>query len=509
MKQHAISKILLSFQNSESFDGTVLAEIIDIFRAWSDRISTIFIFDITISIENFQEKLPRATLRHLQGIVFESTDAEETLDLLFRAITSPNVHGQLRIGSALMKTIIDRQLEHIQSGHAFIQAVKYAYIIHYFTNPLSILTDRNDSAGALQREHYEVIRDLPSFRRCTQKMVDSKELDKVQSLLDDDEILDKFTTTLIDHGQKSLRGILCALDVASKIQSCIPEKLSLRWSELYIKGLSANLANSNFIRDLLLSVRKFPSDTMHTLLEALSQTPNLATAIRPIQTALRTLTAAHPSSTTAPLRSEHDLRHHETLRTTIVAQKVSLSKHKATLSKQDAAYSQLVARVDTALRTYFNEYLIDPKDLVFHEIFIHDARASCRDVFMPAPRRAIERALSAPHDYLNCECCEGGGKGDAAALSSSQPATAILYQLYLESGALINIADLWAAFSAVVGTEGEEEKGEAEKKDDDDDDEERKLALFYRALAELKYLGMIKNSRKRTDHLTKLAWKGL
>lgn len=34
-------------------------------------------------------------------------------------------------------------------------------------------------------------------------------------------------------------------------------------------------------------------------------------------------------------------------------------------------------------------------------------------------------------------------------------------------------------------------------------------ALFYRGLAELKYLGMIKNSRKKTDHLTKLAWKGL
>ena len=113
---------------------------------------------------------------------------------------------------------------------------------------------------------------------------------------------------------------------------------------------------------------------------------------------------------------------------------------------------------------------------------------------MPAPRRAIERALSAPHDYLNCECCEGGGgggKGDGATtLSSTQPATAILYQLYLESGALINIADLWAAFSAVVGAEGEEEaeeeESEAEKKkndgnvdggegEDEDADEERKL----------------------------------
>ena len=34
-------------------------------------------------------------------------------------------------------------------------------------------------------------------------------------------------------------------------------------------------------------------------------------------------------------------------------------------------------------------------------------------------------------------------------------------------------------------------------------------ALFSEALAELKYLGMIKSSRKKADHLVKLAWKGL
>ena len=34
-------------------------------------------------------------------------------------------------------------------------------------------------------------------------------------------------------------------------------------------------------------------------------------------------------------------------------------------------------------------------------------------------------------------------------------------------------------------------------------------ALFSRSLAELKYMGMIKNSRKKADHLAKLSWKGL
>lgn len=34
-------------------------------------------------------------------------------------------------------------------------------------------------------------------------------------------------------------------------------------------------------------------------------------------------------------------------------------------------------------------------------------------------------------------------------------------------------------------------------------------ALFSRGLAELKYMGMIKNNRKKADHLNKLLWKGL
>ena len=72
---------------------------------------------------------------------------------------------------------------------------------------------------------------------------------------------------------------------------------------------------------------------------------------------------------------------------------------------------------------------------------------------------------------------------------------AVLYQLYLESGSLINVSDLWQAFNAVML--------------DDDGSEEQKMALFQRALAELRYLGFMKSTRKRVDHVAKAAWKGL
>lgn len=54
---------------------------------------------------------------------------------------------------------------------------------------------------------------------------------------------------------------------------------------------------------------------------------------------------------------------------------------------------------------------------------------------------------------------------------------------------------MWNAFQAVMGVEEQEEN--------------ELLALYYRALAKPKYLGMTKNSRKKADDLRKLMWKGL
>ncbi|KAK3072613.1 Origin recognition complex subunit 3, partial [Teratosphaeriaceae sp. CCFEE 6253] len=66
--------------------------------------------------------------------------------------------------------------------------------------------------------------------------------------------------------------------------------------------------------------------------------------------------------------------------------------------------------------------------------------------------------------------------------------------LYLESGSLINASDLWQAFQAVMG---------------DGKEEAETMALFQRALAEMRYLGMMKATRKRADHVAKTMWRGL
>ena len=269
----------------------------------------------------------------------------------------------------------------------------------------------------------------------------------------------------------------------------------------------------------MLLIRKTPSDKLTPLIDSLihlttedvgpdSENIEIPIDLEELQSKLQILVESNASS--GPLRSQDDVRN-ESVRTTVVAQKVLLSKHKAALSEQDRAYSDIVTTFHEKLDSFFRFRLIDPRTLPLYEILVYDLKSPNTEVFQPKPRLAIERALATPHDYLGCECCSGVQDGENV-LAATQPATAILYQMYLESGALINVSDLWSAFHAIAG------------KDEDEDKSHtmyvffvlilphvltKSRALFQRGLAELKFLSFIKPSRKKTDHIAKMMWKGL
>ena len=263
----------------------------------------------------------------------------------------------------------------------------------------------------------------------------------------------------IQNGREALQAILKAIDLLFRMQSNLILKSKTAWSEMYIQAMCGELTGSAAFDEMMVSVRKLPSDKMKALLDDLAGKPvalafKMAEIVTELEQAINSL-----EDPRIPLRSAYDV-HHETLRTTVVAQKVSLSKNTSTLSAQDSAYTKIVDHIHANLRSYFDSSLVNPQDLFLNEIFIFDSKSPHRDVFAPKPRYAVERALSSPHDYLGCDCC-GGSEG---ALSPTQPATAILYQLYLESGAAINTADLWSAFWTIVGgDDGEDEEAEQQR----------------------------------------------
>jgi origin recognition complex subunit 3 len=275
-------------------------------------------------------------------------------------------------------------------------------------------------------------------------------------LLDSDEYLLEYVKQQILAGHQALENILSTVKMIMTLQKRTPALNQQLKSTLLVDALAGQLRDSNFEKNMFMCLKKSNSESLLLILQDILPTTSgdLHKICIKLLKELEKLQAQQKDG--GALRSEQDL-HNATLRTTVVAKKVELSKQKSTLTKSDAAYSDLLRRFIEALETHLDTTLINPKDLVFNEIFIYDLKSPHRDVFTPKPRAAIERALASPHDYLDCECCApDAGTGVENSLAATQPSTAILYQLYLEGGALINVADLRTAFMTVLGDDQDE-----------------------------------------------------
>ena len=334
--------------------------------------------------------------------------------------------------------------------------------------------------------------------RYAKNLVNEREYGTVKLLLDDDEALEDVVNVKLRESRNRLNSLISSLSTLCRIQTKSNMKNPHSWLELYTQALEGSLIDSTALNSILDSIKRLPSDVLDNLLDHLlldaHSSDMLTLALQAVKQDLVRLTSSI-NDAAEPLKSACDI-HHSTLRTTVVAQKISLSRKTATLSSDDIAYTKIVENLSDVLSEYFQRTLIDPSELFLSEVFIYDSKSPHREVFTARPRFAIERALITPHDYLGCECCSSD---QGVGLEASQPPVAILYQLYLESGSIINASDLWEAFRTIVSNEGV----------DDDEEKQRVLTLFSRSLAELRYLGLIKSSRKKVDHLAKLAWQGL
>ncbi|CAO2657007.1 Nn.00g058100.m01.CDS01 [Neocucurbitaria sp. VM-36] len=492
-KNHPVSNIVVAIQDSEAFDAGLLVDMIDLFHSWLDRLPFVILFGIATSAESFEDRLSGNSLRYLEGEKFDVTQSDDIIEKLFGA-TVASTHAQLRIGPNLCRRMLDRQKDHVQNTQDFYDGLKYAYMSHFYASYPTLFLKDGIAIEDSSEDAFEAVRNLPSFRRWVEEKLEHGEAQEVRKLLESNQYLFDQIKSHIESGQHALSTLSHAAQVLSSTRESLQMSPKVRFSSIWTRAASGELRSSPLLRETMLCIKKIPSDKLVHLLATMKElrrdyfSVDISTFQQEINDLLET------NNTNAPLRTQHDVRN-DSLRTTVVAQKVLLSKHKAALSEQDKAYSDLVGRFHDELEGYFDSVFIDPRTLFLSEILIYDLKSPHTEVFQPKPRFAIERALGSPHDYLGCDCCSGVDNNEAA-LSATQPATAIVYQMYLESGTLINVSDLWSAFNAIAG-DGEEEN------------ESKTMALFQRALAELRYLGLVKPSRKKTDHITKIMWKGL
>jgi origin recognition complex subunit 3 len=364
---------------------------------------------------------------------------------------------------------------------------------HFYANPLSVLSH----APSFQAEHIEAIRHTNSFRENIESAVETGVLDNVQyakDLLENNDFLAMQVQDSLAARQEHIEDFLRALLILREA-----EAQDIEFSRAYVEAMDEGISVTESSKAVD-SVQRMDAGELLALLRklvAILQDGEVDLLLGPatkqadidFQNALSrqlvSLEQLHSKTQKegVTLRSKYSGQS-KIARTTVIAQKVQLSHDSAALTEEDKQLTQIVNNITVLLIEHVQ--IPKPGSMLLSESWLYDSRAPSRDVFVPRPRTVLERSLTRPHDYLSCSCCKPGGEETPATL----PATALLYRLYTETGSLINVADLWAAFSALISNE--------------ETDERKSLVLFYRALAELRVLGFVKASKKKADHIAKL-----
>ncbi|UKZ46589.1 hypothetical protein TrVGV298_000794 [Trichoderma virens] len=370
--------------------------------------------------------------------------------------------------------------------------------------------------GILQAEHIEALRHLPSFRHEVETAVGVATADSLQharSLIEDDEYLLAQARANNERRQDWMDGHLRLLLIREAAGAVQPP-----FSRAYVDSLSTaypNTGNGSLTEHIrrmgsgalismlrrIISIFKDGEPSFH--LEPASREQDAA-LLNFLEETLRRLEQLQADAESAgmTLHTKYSSQS-KVMRTTVIAQRVQLSRDSAALRDEDKQLTDIVDAVSERLTAHFGTRR--PEKVLFSETWLYDSRSPLRDVMVPRPRVTFRRSLARPYDYLSCSCCRSSGAEDGV-VQATLPATSILYHLYLEAGSLINVADLWSAFHTLV----REEKGDDDDGEKDDEqrqqDERKALVMFYRGLAELKAMGFVKSSKKKTDHIAKVRW---
>lgn len=332
---------------------------------------------------------------------------------------------------------------------------------HFFANFATIVLDDTVNIKNINKDVFRYLRYTSSFKRITEKFIRDGDYDTAADLLESDEALLAVVKTELQSSCAKLSILTDSVRLLEAAKSCFKASTTAQpLSTIYLAALKGDIRGSAMLREFLLGVKKASSNTLTEILSSIA--PFVA---QPQRLSFQAITQKFEQliekvgNSKSTLKSQYDLKNH-TIRTTVVAHKVELSRHKASISEEDAAYSKIIEEFHDWLADYLEETLIPLSEVHFNEVLVFDNKGPDKAVFMPRHRYVVERALSSPHDYLNCDCCKSTARNSTgeAALTKTQPCTALLYQLYTESGALINAADLWSAFNGILSEDDDEDE---------------------------------------------------
>ncbi|XP_033351466.1 origin recognition complex subunit 3 isoform X2 [Bombus vosnesenskii] len=373
--------------------------------------------------------------------------------------------------------------------------VQICMIQHFYANNINSLCCQpqkiKSRISSLTDEDWEEIKKLPSIEKYIRQLTNDKNKDELLNNNRFKEMLMQLLNNFHQYMHRFLLVLKCLHDLMSTLPNA-PMGKQLR--EYYTKAVyMSDLRESQEYKECLqllsfLSKKEFLEklNSFTTIMES-SKDSIMKKVKVDLQDRIKTIEEASLEVASKPVDivSTGEKLSRLQLKEKLLKMSQTQSRSPYKIAQQDL--------IDYLDQEVFSVYLINPHYVPGNEIFCFNDGNLAKQHVRGSLRAAIHTGLNDPHVYLNCECCK---LENDDAIPSTLPDLSIIYKLHLESRKLINMYDWLQAFLIIVDPVG----GTKEQRDVDP----KLQARFTQAVAELEFLGFIKSSRQKTDHVKRL-----
>uniref|UniRef100_A0A673H1B5 Origin recognition complex subunit 3 n=1 Tax=Sinocyclocheilus rhinocerous TaxID=307959 RepID=A0A673H1B5_9TELE len=464
---------------------------------YTQELPFIFIFGIATSPSAIQHRLPHSVSSLLCIEVFHSLSCTQHLASVFDKLILKS-QFPFKLSSRVIQVLVGIFLYHDFSVQNFVKGLQFSMLEHFNSQPLSVLCCQKQeallSAKTLSKQNVERIRHLPSFMR----YVETQEPQEQVQLLTNDEHVKEVCQKLLKNLHKYHKNYYPILQCLHSLTSSLPKfPLGKHIRELHVSCIEKNLWETEEYDSALQLLRILAKDELVAALRKCAEilksasTKRMQNVLQQLEDFIGRLEALEEGSSGNGIISgkmEYQRTDLFQLQKTLLEKESRRTKR---MNPFEVLRSQVMEFIDSLVREYLTPAELQP----LNEVCYYSSSGVLRQRLNVTPRTSIQAALSHPFYYLQNESL----KTDTGTISSAAPDLCIVFKLHLECGRLINLYDWLEAYVTVMS---------AAEDQDTDSEELYKFARFIQAVSEMEFLGFVKSTKQKTDHVARLTWGG-
>lgn len=501
-------RAVISIDDADSFDMPILTNLIKMLHSYISHIPFKLVLSVATSIEVFEEKLPRSSIRQLNGQTINACLNDSLVTILKSTVFHRFGLQYILPGPKLFKSIIVRQQQSLESIDAYISSLKYAYMSHYYSNPFACIhqclgkkLDVRETQNLLQEfltpDHCAALRLLPSFKEHVERALPHLSPSQLESLLvQNDEIIFLTAQSIQEfsiYKEHMLYGLNLMMVMQNALSEVQPENQVSDFSiiDLYPSILTGEITSMDAFEELWTAVSNAVPEVLAVILFELAN-------------------FAEPQKFSELADTVFSKKNKADIDMFVDCSGPEYLAIPDSLSSRDSLkrYAKLQKEITRLIFEELSQCFCSYRTFFLHEAFVVDTANLQENVFIPTHRGAIEMALSNPKHYwgnvltntmTNRPATDEDLDPNDMAAMGSDPHLCIMYTLYRESSLFINIYDWYTTFGSIL------------KKPEEDDPlwDKKVLSWFLQGVAELKFLGIIRDSKRKFECVEKLVWRGL